>query len=86
MTQCYVVDMNRRQDRQTALVIDAAIGTASTHGVQVAAIVLSEQGIRHSTVLGVLTAPKQRRSPGQRPTLSPCSTPQIQDSANQTTD
>jgi len=59
--------MNRRKDRQTAVLIDAAINTSSAQGVHVAAVVLSEYEIAHGTILRVLTLPRQRRGAGQRP-------------------
>jgi hypothetical protein len=61
--------MDRRKDRQTALIIDTAITTCATYGVQVAAVVLSERAIEHRTILRVLTSQRQRRTAGQRDSL-----------------
>jgi hypothetical protein len=60
------VSMNRRKDRQTALIIDRAISTCSTQGVQLATMILSTHDIAHGTIMRVLTSPRQRRSAGQR--------------------
>jgi len=58
--------MNRRKDRHTAFIIDAAINTSSAQGVQVAAMILSDHDIEHRTILRVLTSPRQRRAADQR--------------------
>ncbi|HEX8786219.1 MAG TPA: hypothetical protein VF793_08560 [Telluria sp.] len=57
--------MNRRQDRLTALKIDAALNTCATHGVQAAAAALSAHGASREIILRVLTQPRRRRAPGQ---------------------
>lgn len=57
--------MNRRRDRATALIIDTALNTCATHGVQVAAAALSTEGVSRATILRVLTQARQRRAPGQ---------------------
>ena len=57
--------MNRRQDRSTALIIEAALNTCAKHGVQAAAVALGAAGARRDTILRVLTQPRQRRGPGQ---------------------
>jgi hypothetical protein len=57
--------MNRRRDRATALIIDAALNTCTQHGVQAAAAALCAHGARRETILRVLTQPRQRRGPGQ---------------------
>jgi len=61
-----LMPMEKRRDRLTALVIDAALTTCSTHGVEVAALAMAEQGVDFSTVLRVITSPRKRRGPGQR--------------------
>jgi hypothetical protein len=65
LIECYLGNMNRRQDRSTALIIEAALNTCATHGVQAAAAALSAHGARRDTILRVLTQPRQRRGPGQ---------------------
>lgn len=62
--------MNRRNDQQTAFIIDAAIHTCSAQGVQVAALVLSDHDVALGTILRVLTSPRQRRGVGQRSALT----------------
>ena len=57
--------MNRRRDRSTAVIIDAALSTCATHGVQAAAAALLQHGARRDTILRVLTQPRARRAPGQ---------------------
>ena len=57
--------MDQRRDRLTALIIDAALHTCGTHGVEVAALSLKEHGVAHETILRVLTRPRQRRGLGQ---------------------
>jgi hypothetical protein len=63
--------MEKRKDRFTALYIDAALNTCSTHGVEVAALAMAERGISFETVLRVLTSPRRRRGPGQRHYVAP---------------
>lgn len=57
--------MNRRRDRSTALIIDAALNTCAKHGVQAAAAALCAHGASRDTILRVLTQPRRRRGPGQ---------------------
>lgn len=57
--------MNRRRDRSTALIVDAALNTCAKHGVQAAAAALFAHGAPRETILRVLTQPRQRRGPGQ---------------------
>jgi hypothetical protein len=60
------MNVERRRDRLTALIIDAALHTCGTHGVEVAALALRDHGIERETILRVLTVPRQRRGAGQR--------------------
>jgi len=57
--------MDRRRDRLTALIIDAALHTCGTHDVEVAALSLEEHGVARETIMRVLTRPRQRRGLGQ---------------------
>lgn len=57
----YVVVMNRRTDRRTALLIDAAIHAAATHGSVGAARELAAQGVPLEVAMRVLTRPDERR-------------------------
>jgi len=57
--------MDERRDRLTALIIDAALHTCGTHGVEVAALSMEEHGVARETILRVLTRPRQRRGLGQ---------------------
>lgn len=61
--------MNRRRDRLTALYVDAAIHTCTSHGVEIAAMALADQNVSRSVILRVLTCPRQRRGAGQRTEL-----------------
>lgn len=54
--------MNRRTDRRTALLIDAAIHAAAIHGAVGAARELREQGIELAVAVRVLTRPADRRA------------------------
>jgi hypothetical protein len=69
--------MNRRRDRSTALIIEAALNTCAKHGVQAAAAALGAHGARRDTILRVLTQPLQRRGPGQALTDPPSSQLQL---------
>lgn len=63
--------MNRRSDRLTALLIDAAIHAAVSHGPVGAARELLDAGIRWEVVMRVLHKPDQRRTyPGYTQTVS----------------
>jgi hypothetical protein len=66
ITKCYRALMDRRRDRLTALYIDAALNACSTHGVQAAAMAMTEYNVSRETIMRVLTMPRQRRGPGQR--------------------
>jgi hypothetical protein len=57
--------MDERRDRLTALIIDAALHTCGTHGVEVAALSMEEHGVARKTIMRVLTLPRQRRGVGQ---------------------
>lgn len=54
--------MNRRIDRSTALLIDAAIHAAATHGAVGAARELRDHGIELVVAVRVLTRPADRRA------------------------
>jgi hypothetical protein len=54
--------MERRQDRMTALVIEAALHTTRTHGVEMAALAMAEQGVPHEVIIRVLVFRRQRRA------------------------
>jgi hypothetical protein len=60
-----LASMNRRRDRSTALIIEAALSTCAQHGVQAAAAALCAHGARRDIILRVLTQPRQRRGAGQ---------------------
>jgi hypothetical protein len=45
--------------------IDAALHTASIHGIQLAAINMQDYGVKRDVVMRVLTSPRQRRGVGQ---------------------
>lgn len=62
--------MDQRKDRLTALIIDAALHTCGTHGVQVASLAMQEHGVAREVIMRVLTSPRQRRGPGQRPAFA----------------
>jgi hypothetical protein len=57
-----IVSMNRRTDRRTALLIDAAIHAAAVHGAVGAARELAERGVPLEVAMRVLTRPSERRS------------------------
>jgi ABC-type transport system involved in cytochrome c biogenesis permease component len=65
MFSAILASMNRRRDRSTALIIEAALNTCAQHGVQAAAAALCAHGARRDVILRVLTLPRQRRGPGQ---------------------
>jgi hypothetical protein len=54
--------MNRRSDRLTAVLIDAAIHAAVSHGPVGAARELLDAGVRWEVVMRVLCRPDQRRT------------------------
>lgn len=62
--------MNRRIDQRTALLIDAAIHAAATHGAVGAARELREHGIQLAIAMRVLTRPAERRAYHTRPVLA----------------
>jgi hypothetical protein len=53
--------MTPRTDRKTALLIDAAINAAASHGCINAARELIEQGVPFDVAMRVLTRPTDRR-------------------------
>lgn len=53
--------MNNRTDKDTALLIEAALNAAASHGVEGAAAELLEQGLSLETVSRVLYRPAERR-------------------------
>jgi len=57
--------MDERRDRLTALIVDAALHTCGTHGVEAAALSMEQHGVARETILRVLTRPRQRRGVGQ---------------------
>lgn len=57
----HIGHMNRRTDRLTALLIDAAIHTAAMHGAVGAARMLAEKGVQLEVAMRVLTRPTERR-------------------------
>jgi hypothetical protein len=54
--------MERRQDRLTALMIEAALHTTRTHGLQDATLAMAEYGVPHEVIIRVLVLQRQRRS------------------------
>lgn len=53
--------MERRQDQQTAHIVDAALDTALHCGYAQASRELSEHGLQLNTIIRVLTKPAERR-------------------------
>jgi hypothetical protein len=58
--------MERRQDRVTALIIEAALHTCETHGLQTAALRMAEQGVPREVIVRLLVFRRQRRFSGAR--------------------
>ena len=54
--------MNRRIDKKTALLIDAAVNAAASHGLMPAACELVVLGVPLHVAVRVLTMPTHRRS------------------------
>lgn len=54
--------MNRRLDRLTALLIDAAVHAAASHGPVGAARELVDAGVPWDVIMRVLNRPDQRRT------------------------
>jgi hypothetical protein len=54
--------MNRRSDRLTALLIDAAIHAAASHGPVSAAQELVDAGLTWQVIMRVLNRPNERRT------------------------
>ncbi|MBQ5946859.1 hypothetical protein [Massilia sp. ST3] len=57
----HAFSMNRRADKQTALLIDAALNAAASHGPFGAAAELIGHGVAQETVTRVLGKPARRR-------------------------
>jgi hypothetical protein len=57
----HIRSMNQRTDRRTALLIDAAVHAAASHGKVGAAQELIAQGVHWEVVMRVLNRPEERR-------------------------
>lgn len=67
--------MNRRRDRHTALLIEAAINAAASHGPIPAARELIAHGVPWEVTMRVLTRPGERRA---RPEPDHCPPPETE--------
>jgi hypothetical protein len=54
--------MERRQDKLTALMIEAALHTTRTHGIEAAALAMAEFGVPRDVIIRVLVFRNLRHS------------------------